>query len=69
MYETCQKHCRKCKRKTHHWRDLPDMPTYWSEEPGMIFFALWGRLTRRWNCRACKGVPRGPLENDLRRRR
>lgn len=69
MYQTRQKRCRKCKRETLHWRDLPDMPRYWSEEPGLIPYVLWARVVTRWKCRGCFGVPSGPLEIGTRQKK
>jgi len=60
-YQVRTRRCRKCQKRSTHWRELPDLPSNWAHVLDDLPLILWEWLTVGWNCRACSGVPKGPL--------
>jgi hypothetical protein len=66
-YQVRRRRCRKCRRKTTQWRELPDPADDWVTFLEELAWMVRKRLFVPWNCRVCKGVPLGPLGNSVRK--
>jgi hypothetical protein len=67
-YQAKQRRCARCKKRSTHWRDLPDLPSNWIRRIGYLPEYVWCWLATDWNCRGCLGVPKGPLGASSSRR-